>query len=60
VAARLKRERPDLVVETAPGSPGEIRVEVDGKDLYDASPLWYPRPSSVVRAVTEQLGGVAE
>ncbi|MEX0711946.1 MAG: hypothetical protein WD278_06330 [Pirellulales bacterium] len=60
MAARLKRERPDLVIETVAGGPGEIRVEADGRDLYDASRLWYPRPSSIVRAVTEQLGGAAE
>ena len=37
------------------GHLGELRVVVDGTDVVDNNPLWYPTPGSVVRRVRQYL-----
>ena len=34
---------------------GELRVVVDGVDVVDGNPLWYPTPGSVVTRVRRYL-----
>lgn len=46
-----------MKVEKVPGKLGELRVSVDGRDVYVGNRLLYPRPSKVVAAVRAWLGG---
>jgi hypothetical protein len=55
VAARLG-ESADVRVEMKAGGLGELRVEADGRDLYDAGRFWYPRPGTILAAVERKLG----
>jgi len=55
VAAEL--QGPDVKVERVRGKLGELRVSVDGRDVYVGNRLLYPRPSKVVAAVRAWLGG---
>ena len=59
MAAALRGD-PDLRVELARGGFGELRVSVDGRDVYKASRLFYPRPSRVVRKVRASLDRLAK
>jgi hypothetical protein len=54
VAAQL--EGPDVKVERVRGKLGELRVTVDGQDVYRGNRLLYPLPSKVVAAVRASLG----
>jgi hypothetical protein len=54
VAAQLAKE-PGLEVSRTKGRLGELRVVVDGKDVVETNPLWYPTPSSVVERVRSYL-----
>ena len=58
--ATALRDDPDLRVELARGGFGELRVSVDGKDVYEASRLLYPRPARVVQKVRTSLGQLAK
>ena len=54
VAARL-REGGEARVELKRGGIGELRVEVDGRDLYDGNRLWYSAPSRIVAEVRGKM-----
>ena len=54
VAAKLT-ELTDNTVDIVNGGFGELRVEMDGRDLYTAGRLWYPRARTVVEAVCAEL-----
>jgi hypothetical protein len=54
VAAQLAKE-PGVEVSRTKGHLGELRVAVDGKDVVETSPLWYPTPSSVVERIRTYL-----
>jgi len=54
VAAQLSGD-PNLSVTRKEGSFGELRISVDGKDVVESNPLWYPRPSSVIAKVKAYL-----
>lgn len=55
MAAQL--EGPETKVERVRGKFGELRVTVDGQDVYDGNRLLYPRPKTVLAAVRARLGG---
>jgi hypothetical protein len=55
VAAKLRRE--GATVTTKHGGFGELRVEVDGRDVYVGNRFLYPTPGRVLRAVREALAG---
>ena len=59
MAARVAAELsgPETRVETIRGGLGELRVAVDGRDIYKANRLLYPRLSTVVNAVRSSLAG---
>jgi hypothetical protein len=44
-------------VETVRGGLGELRVTVDGRDVYKANRLLYPRLKTVLNAVRSSLAG---
>jgi len=50
VAAQLDKDA-NLEVRRHKGHLGELRVAVDGTDVVDNNPLWYPTPASVVERV---------
>lgn len=52
MAAQLKDD-PTLDVRNVSGRFNELRVEVDGRDVFESS--WYPAPGKVVAAVREAL-----
>lgn len=54
VAAKL-RERDDVQVDVVNGGLGELRVVLDGQNVYKSSRFWYPRPGKIIRAVTSRL-----
>ncbi len=54
VAARL-REETGLPVETARGGLGELKVTLDGEELYASSRFWYPTVQRVVGEVRGKL-----
>lgn len=58
MAAEL--EGPDTRVEKIKGGLGELRVTVDGQDVYKGNRLLYPRPKTVLAAVRARLGGPAD
>jgi len=55
VAAQLSADT-NLTVRRHRGHLGELRVAVDGTDVVDNNPLWYPTPASVVERVRAHLG----
>jgi hypothetical protein len=55
VAARLRKDGMD--VELKRGGFGELRVSVDGRDVYDGNRLLYSMPGRIVRIVREALTG---
>jgi len=57
VAAQLQGA--DTQVETHRGKLGELRVTVDGRDVYAGSRFLYPRPKTVLTAVRGWLAGNA-
>ena len=59
MAAALRGD-PDLRVELARGGFAELRVSVDGRDVYKASRLLYPRPARVVQKVRASLEQAAK
>ena len=56
VAAKL-REDPNARVELKHGGFGELRVSVDGRDVYDGNRLLYSTPGRILRAVREAMRG---
>jgi hypothetical protein len=54
VAAQLANE-PGVEVNRTKGHLGELRVVVDGTDVIETNPLWYPTPSSVVARIRSYL-----
>ena len=56
VAAKLKQLN-DVEVETVRGGLGELRVAIDGRDVYSTGRLWYPRVGKIVKNVQSQLDG---
>jgi hypothetical protein len=56
VAAKLGEDQ-SLRVRRESGSLGELRVAVDGTDVFDAGFLGYPAPSSVTKTVQQFLRG---
>ena len=54
VAAQL--EGPDTRVQKLRGKIGELRVTVDGQDVYKGNRLLYARPRTVLAAVRAWLG----
>jgi hypothetical protein len=54
VAAQLSADK-TLDVHRLRGHLGELRVAVDGVDVVDGNPLWYPTPRSVVARVRRHL-----
>jgi len=57
VAAEL--EGPDTRVEKIRGGLGELRITVDGHEVYKGNRLLYPRTKTVLAAVRAHLGGTA-
>jgi hypothetical protein len=57
VAAKLREGSEDVQVTLKRGGLGELRVNVDGKDVYDGNRLMYTTPGRIVRAVREAEGG---
>lgn len=39
------------------GGLGEMRVSVDGRDVYVGSRVWYSKPGNVVAEVEKAAGG---
>ena len=54
VAARL-REEPNTVVETVRGGIGELRVTIDGHEVFKTARYRYPSPDTVIAAVRREL-----
>jgi hypothetical protein len=54
VAAKLRAEGAE--VEMKGGGIGELRVTVDGRDVYDGNRLFYSTPGRILRAVREAMG----
>ena len=52
MAAKL-RESGDAQVVMKRGGLGELRVNVDGNDVYDGNRLMYTTPGRVLRAVRD-------
>ena len=59
MAAQLAQDE-QLTVRLEAGKLGEMRVEVDGHDVFRGSRVWYPRPSRVVAEVRRRVRGTAE
>ena len=53
VAAKLRKD--GNAVELMRGGFGELRVNVDGRDVYDGNRLMYSTPGRILRAVREAL-----
>jgi hypothetical protein len=58
VVAELSKN-PALRVERKRGRVGELRVAVDGKDVYEAAFPGYPTPASVVKRIERYLSADA-
>ena len=54
MAAKL-REDPGTEVELKSGGFGELRVNLDGRDVYDGHRLGYTTPGRVIRVVREAM-----
>jgi hypothetical protein len=54
VAAQLRKED-DVEVEVAKGGLLELSVYIDDHKVVETNPLWYPRPSRLVRTTRELL-----
>ena len=48
-------EGPDRRVQKVRGKLGELRVTVDGEDVYTGNRLLYPLPGTVLAAVRAHL-----
>jgi hypothetical protein len=61
VAARVaaELEGPDTSVQKIRGGLGELRITVDGQEVYRGNRLLYPRTKTVLAAVRAHLGGSA-
>jgi hypothetical protein len=57
VAAKLRED--GAAVELKHGGFGELRVTVDGRDVYDGNRLLYSTPGRILRAVRKSLAGEA-
>ena len=57
MAAEL--EGPDTHVEKIRGGLGELRITVDGQEVYKGNRLFYPRTKTVLAAVRAHLGDPA-
>jgi hypothetical protein len=57
VAAELRKD--DLQVKMIRGKLGELRITVDGEDVYTGNRLLYPRSKTVVTAVRAWLSARA-
>ena len=55
MAAKLRKE--GATVTTKHGSFGELRVEVDGRDVYVGNRFLYSTPGRVLRAVRQAITG---
>ena len=55
VASELEKGR-DVRVERVKGNFGELSVSVDGRKVYNSTPLWYPTPGAVLNKVRPALG----
>jgi hypothetical protein len=56
VAAKLRKE--GSTVTTKHGAFGELRVEVDGRDVYVGNRFLYSTPGRVLRAVRQAMTGI--
>ena len=54
VAAELQRAH-DVSVEVVKGGLGELSVYFDDRKVIDTNRFWYPRPSQIVKQVSELL-----
>ena len=54
VAAELNRE-PDVEAKIVRGRFGELSVMVDGEQVVNTNPFWYPLPGQVVKKVKPRL-----
>jgi hypothetical protein len=55
VAARLRKD--GVEVELKRGGMGELRAEVDGRNVYEGNRFLYSLPGPILRAVREALAG---
>jgi hypothetical protein len=55
VAAEL-RARGEAEIDMKPGGLGELRVTVDGRDVYVGNRLWYATPAKILRSVDAVTG----
>ena len=55
MAAEL--EAPDRCIELIRGGLGELRVTVDGREVYKGNRFLYPRRKTVLAAVRAHLDG---
>ena len=53
VAAKLRKDGEQ--VEMKHGGLGELRVSVDGRDVYDGNRFLYSTPGRILRAVREAI-----
>jgi hypothetical protein len=54
VAAELRKDGASVTLKR--GGLGELRVTVDGRDVYDGNRLFYALPGRIVRAVRAATG----
>jgi hypothetical protein len=54
VAAQLNLN-PEVEARIAKGGLGELSVRMDGHEIVKTNPLWYPRPSTVVKKAKAKL-----
>jgi hypothetical protein len=54
VAAELEKEQ-NVRVERVKGGLGELSVSVDGRKVYNSTPLWYPKFRAVLNKVRPAL-----
>ena len=55
MAARLRKD--GIEVELVRGGFGELRAQVDGRNVYEGHRFLYSLPGPIVRAVREALRG---
>lgn len=55
----VQLEGPDRRVQKVRGKLGELRVTVDGEDVYNGNRLLYPLPRTVLAAVRAHLASPA-
>jgi hypothetical protein len=54
VAAELEKEQ-NVRVERVKGGLGELSVSIDGRKVYNSTPLWYPTFRTVLNKVRPAL-----